>query len=127
MFFDVTAYAATDTFNPMYSGKLTFATKSVIEVSKTDVVLTKIWCALSGESNNYVNINDPETSIFDASQFFASYNHKGEIVDLYTGEFKSYTKYDIIVESHQVDFTFTLFGKVKSATVVYNGRDYHST
>lgn len=80
---DVTAYASGGIFNPIYSGKFTFA-QSSIEVSDSDVVLTKVW--YKGETG-FVSTNDPDSLIYDLSQFFVSYNHKGRVVDYYTGDF----------------------------------------
>lgn len=110
MLFDVTAYAAEIRFNPFYSGTFTFATRSSIEVSKYDVVLTKVWNKLESGASNFVSTNDPEYLIFDRSQFLVSYNHRGKIVDLYTGEFKDYTPHNVFVESHDIGVERNFWG-----------------
>ena len=126
MLADVSAYAAESTFNPIYSGKFTFATSS-IEISNNDVVLTKVWYKISSSTSNFVSADDPDKLIFDMSQFYVSYDHPGKIVDLYTNEFKGYTPQNAFIETREVDFTFNIFGKVKSAIIYYNDRDYHSS
>ena len=121
---DVTAYADSDTFNPMYSGKLSFTQKVYMTVSKDNAVLTKVIYPISGTTNRFVTIDSPDKLIFDASQLYIGYDHKGLITDI-DGAIYGYTPNNVAVETYDVKIEYKGFW-AKVYKVTFNGCEYVS-
>lgn len=120
---DVTAYADTGPFNPIYSGRLSFTTKVYMTISSSDAVMTKVIYPLSAETDRFLTIYNADTVDFTRSVFHIYYSHNGEITTL-EGDFVQYVPAPVIIQAESVDLTFGLFGNIKDVTVTYNGREY---
>lgn len=121
---DLTAYADSAIFNPIYSGNLSFTQRVYMTISNDNAVLTKVIYPISGTTNRFVTIDSPDKLIFDASQLYIEYDHKGVITDLY-GEFYGYTPSNVAVETYNVKIDYKVLW-VKTYSVTFNGNEYTS-
>lgn len=121
---NITAYAADDSFKPIFSGRLSYTVRCYIDSSDDDCALTKVWYKQRGTSTSYfVTVNRPAQFYFTSNDFAVQYDHPAEITDLF-GEFKGYTQYGVIFEADKVITERGLFNIIKNITVEYNGYSY---
>ena len=94
-----------------------------MDIQKDNAILSRVWYPISGSTNNFVSTENPDELIFDASQLFIRYKHRGKITDL-DGNFIKFTPIDeVVIETREVKYTYVPFG-IKITSVTFNGWEY---
>lgn len=123
LFWGIVAYA--DSFNPIYSGKLSYNDKMYMYITENDAQMHMI-SYLDSASLRFLTISNADSVIFTNSKLVVTYPKNAGGVFCYS-DGSTYKKVDgeIMIETYDVSASFFLTW-VTSITVTYNNRAYSS-
>lgn len=122
---NISAYAAGDRFNPVYSGVLRASDKVYMTISSSDAVMNKVIYPVSSTSNRFLTISDASSFTFSNTKFLASYSHSGIYTDL-DGNFVGNSPNKVIIQTSEVHPEYTLGIFLSGIYIDYNGCRYSS-